>query len=170
MYYVVDASNRIVDVGDAWDEVAESVSAPGAMRERIVGRLLDDFMTGDATKMFVRAALDAARLLSETRVLPYRCDSPAERRRFDMVISLMGQGLVKVDHRLVSVQPRLPQRQRPAARPWADSRCSQCFAVRLTGGEWVEVEGHALLPQDVCPNCVRQLFDVPSSTPEPAHD
>jgi hypothetical protein len=172
MHYTVDLSNRIIDVGDDWDAAAEhGGGAAAAMRANVVGKPLEDFMAGDATKMFVRAALEATRLRGETRVLPYRCDSPSERRRFDMVISPLGQGLVRVEHRLVFAEARPPTRStRPVARAWAGWRCSQCLAVRLTGsGDWVEDDDSVRLAQDVCPTCARKLFESPPSVTEPSH-
>jgi hypothetical protein len=172
MHYTVDLSNRIIDVDDDWDAAAElGGAAAAAMRASIVGRPLTDFMAGDETKMFVRAALDATRLRSETRVLPYRCDTPTERRRYDMVMSPLGEGLVKVEHRLVMAEARpMRRRDRPAVRAKAGWRCSQCLAVRLAGsGEWVEDDDPIRLAQDVCPRCARQVFDAPPAPMEPSH-
>jgi hypothetical protein len=169
MHYTVDLSNRIIDVGDDWDASLElGGGTASAMRAKVVGRPLEDFMAGDATKMFVRAALEATRLRGETRVLPYRCDCPSERRRFDMVISPLGQGLVRVEHRLVFAQARPPTRStRPVARARGGWRCSQCLAVRLTSsGEWVEDDDSVKLAQDVCPACASQLFESPPAVAE----
>lgn len=88
MHYIVDRSNLIVGVDEDWDSSANEQSEPGdaPTADKIVGRPLDAILAGDATRMFVRAALDAARLLGESRRLPYRCDSAHERRRFEMLI------------------------------------------------------------------------------------
>jgi hypothetical protein len=172
MYYTVDESNRIIDVDDDWDaSVARAAGTAALMRARIVGRALEDFMTGDATKMFVRAALDAARLRGETRVWPYRCDTPDERRRYDMVICPQDDGMVKVEHRLVSAEPRARPRRLPAAQVLMGWRCSQCLAVRHVGTDaWVEGDVDGLLAQDVCPSCASRLFDTPRSTTTQCHE
>jgi hypothetical protein len=162
MHYVVDASNRVVDVDDEWDTAAAGANGGArALRAQIVGQPLESFLAGDATKMFVRAALDAARLLRQTQVLPYRCDSPTQRRRFEMVISPLPDGAVHVAHRLVLAETRPPRAEQPKAQVHALAgwRCSQCMAVRLTGShDWVEAEGYAPLAQDVCPSCATKLF------------
>jgi hypothetical protein len=160
MRYVVDGSNLIIEVDGEWDvAAAQAAGGHGAMRAQVVGLPLERFIAGDATKMFVRAALDAARLVNQTRALPYRCDSPIERRRFEMVISPLGDGHVEVDHRIVSVERRVPRStvQRPIrAAGW---RCSQCLSVRWVGStEWQEAEVCNLLAQDVCPGCAARLF------------
>lgn len=165
MHYVVDAANRIVDLDDDWDQAAAaSQGGPGSLRQQLIGRQLESCLLGDATKMFVRAALDAARVLGQTRVLPYRCDNAEQHRRFEMVVSPLPDGQVKVTHRLVLATPLTARRAplRPATAPggW---RCSQCLRVRLIGAaDWTDL---ALLPQDllaqdICPDCAGRLFEA----------
>jgi hypothetical protein len=171
MEYTVDVSNRIVAVDDEWDTAAVSSVPGGPVAATIVGRPLDEFLVGDATKMFVRSALDASRLLGESRVLPYRCDSPAERRQYEMVISPLDDGLVKVEHRLVSSEVRTPRRGLSPLRARAGWRCSQCLAVRLAGTSvWIEDDCFVPLAQDVCPSCARRLFESPASPSAQQHE
>lgn len=172
VHYVVDQSNRIVGVDENWDASATEQAQPGGAptSDRIIGRPLEEFLAGDATKMFVRAALDAARLLGKSRRLPYRCDGPHERRRFEMVISPLAGGNVKVEHVLVETLPRIPRipsKARSHPELSAGWRCSQCLNVRLVGSkEWGQSNPDlsAPLAQDVCPSCARRLFE-----PGPAH-
>lgn len=170
MQYLVDRLNRIIDVDEDWDAATGSTArGAGLMRDRIIGRPLEGFMSGDATRMFMRAALDAARLLGQTRALPYRCDGPGQLRRFEMVIRPVGDGRVQVDHRLVLAQARAPRRHAPDADTAPGWRCSQCLRVRRVGSdEWLDldIEHGALLAQDVCPSCGRRLFGLPAISQE----
>ncbi len=163
MMYEVDAHNKVVDVDTEWDVEAErAAGSEGPLRQRILGRSLESFMAGDATKMFVRAALDAARILGEARVLPYRCDVPGERRYMEMVVSPLDDGHVRVTHRLVKAEAMPPRRPWPRVRIVGGWRCSQCCRVRLSGSEeWIETEDQfdARLLSDVCPECANALFD-----------
>ncbi len=162
MMYEVDAQNIVVNVDSEWDAEAGRVNGgSGAMRVSIVGRQLESFMSGDATKMFVRAALDAARLLGETRVLPYRCDVPGERRYCEMVISPLANGHVTVAHKLVLAEAKVPSRQLHKLRALTGWRCSQCCRVRLSGSDvWIESEDQfdSRLVSDVCQDCAKALF------------
>jgi hypothetical protein len=167
MFYVIDAKNCVVDVDSDWDSsLSSNGGAAHAARSQVLGRPLDQFLAGDATKMFVRAALDAARLLGQTRVLPYRCDSPTERRQFEMVISPASGGHVKVEHRLLSSQVRPASRSTSRStggpHPTGGWRCSQCLAVRYAGSlHWTSADvaaAGAPLAQDVCPSCASRLF------------
>lgn len=148
-----------------WDASAteQSQRNTAPTRDKIIGRPLEAFLAGDTTKMFVHAALDAARLLGESRRLPYRCDGPQERRRFEMVISPLAGGHVKVEHVLVEVLPRIVRHARSRLDVSAGWRCSQCLLVRLVGStEWGDsnLDMNAPLAHDVCPSCVRRLFDT----------
>jgi hypothetical protein len=167
MFYVVDANNCVVDLDSDWDSfLSSNGGAAHAARSQVLGRPLDQFLAGDATKMFVRAALDAARLFGQTRVLPYRCDSPTERRQFEMVISPTNDGHVKVEHRLLSSQVRPARRSMGGSYPVGGWRCSQCLAVRHAGSpQWTSADAApdtspvvAPLAQDVCPSCASRLF------------
>lgn len=163
MHYRVSADDLIVEVSSDWDPAAVAHGAEGSTSDRIIGRPLDAFLSGDATRMFVHAALQAARLRPGARVLPYRCDTPLERRRFDMVLVADASGGVTVEHRLVERQPRTARDPRaPGGAVW---RCSQCLAIRRAGSAvWEDCSGpgDAPLAQDVCPTCARALF-----APEP---
>jgi hypothetical protein len=173
MHYVVDRANLIIDVDEGWD--AQAVQVQGGLdsvRAKVIGQPLEAFMVGDATKMFVRAALDAARLLRQTRVLPYRCDTVGLLRRFEMVISPLDDGCVRVAHELVEARPIEIRRKEPRSRGLVGCRCSQCLRVRLNGGNrWMELElePQALLAQDICPRCARRLFET-SATASHAGD
>ncbi len=163
MHYVVDRANLIVSVDETWDASAEQQShAPEAPTSgRIIGRPLEAFLAGDSTKMFVRAALEAARLTGESRRLPYRCDSPLERRLFHMIVTPLDDGHVKVEHVLVEALLRTPCQPRASLALSTGWRCSQCLRIRPLGStDWVDGELvlNAPLSHDVCPSCARRLF------------
>lgn len=158
-FYEIDHNDRIVALNADWDtQAAEGDGGPRCTTAAIIGRPLMDFLAGDATRMFMRSALQAVRLLGQTRRLPYRCDSPSDRRRLEMVMSPLPGGGVRIEHVLVEQTPRLPGLQRLAraghmAGGWC---CSQCLSVKLMGAsEWQPPEtlDTTLLAVDVCPPC-----------------
>jgi hypothetical protein len=180
VHYVVDRGNLIVSVDDSWD--ASAVQQPDAREAptsgRIIGRPLEAFLAGDSTKMFVRAALEAARLTGESRRLPYRCDSPHERRLFHMIVTPLQDGHVKVEHVLVEVLLRTPCQPRAKLVLSTGWRCSQCLRIRPLGSkDWVEgeLDPNAQLSHDVCASCARRLFvsgtlmSDESEPPVPSH-
>jgi hypothetical protein len=162
-FYEIDQDDRIVALNADWDiQAAQGDGGPRCTAAAIIGRPLMDFMAGDATRMFMRSALQAVRLLGQARTLPYRCDSPSERRRFEMVLGLLPCGGVRIEHVLVEQTPRFPGMQRLVrsghiAPGWC---CSQCLSVKLLGAsEWQppETRDAVLLAMDICPVCQNRL-------------
>lgn len=171
-FYEIDRDDLIVAIDAEWDAQAQANGAgPRCATAAVLGRPLLDFIVGDATRMFVRAAVNAARVTRQTRVLPYRCDGPSEYRRFEMVISPLGDGRVRVEHVLVSAEPRKPGLRRlvEAGHMAGGWRCSQCLSVKLAGGsEWLPPESveTTLLAADVCPRCEARLASPRSAFDE----
>ena len=173
-FYEVDGEDRIVALNADWDTQAQrNDGGPGCSAAAIIGRPLMDFMAGDATRMFMRSALQAVRLMGQTRKLPYRCDSPSERRRFEMVLSPLPNHGVRIEHVLVEQSPRLPGLQRLAraghmAAGWC---CSQCLSVKPLGAhEWQPPEtlDTTLLAADVCPACQNRVKSLEQPLAEKA--
>lgn len=156
-WYRLDATDRIVEVSPDWDVIADHYEAPGARAAAVVGKRLSDFLAGDAARMFIRAAVQSARVLGRMVTLPYRCDADSERRRFEMdLVPMPDQGVV-IRHRLVSTERRraLTPEQRGG---W---RCSQCLRVRFRGSStWEETDVPIrFVALDVCPECSGRLFE-----------
>lgn len=164
MRYRVDAGNHLVEVSSDWDSFALANGGSRALAHQVVGRPLADFVHGDATRMFVFSALEAARQRCGPMALPYRCDAPSLQRRFEMVLQSHPDGPVDIEHRLVWQQARHMPITAPADRPQAPHwRCSQCLGVRLAGQQaWREPEAPTGDPLgwDVCPPCALRLFDA----------
>lgn len=133
-WYRVDMAGTIIDVDPNWDRFAAANGGERAARAQVLGRPLKNFLTGDVTRMYLDAALDAARMTGQPRVLAYRCDSPSQRRWLEMTLEPLAGGDVRVAHRLVRTEPRNdPTRYHydtPARTTWY--RCSQC--LRLLAG------------------------------------
>lgn len=142
-WYELDARDRLIAVDPDWDEFALANDGERAKSVQVLGRPLRDFLTDDATHMFVDALLQATRLTGRARTVSYRCDGPGLMRRFLMTATPLEGGRVRVDHELQSAEARPPApryRFSPAAAWW---RCSQCLAVREPGMPWVPAD---LLP------------------------
>ncbi|MEY2654886.1 MAG: hypothetical protein RLZZ524_1914 [Pseudomonadota bacterium] len=137
-WYEVDAENRLRAVSADWDVFARANDGDGALTRRVLGRPLTDFLTGDATRMFVRAVFEATRVTGRPRSLPYRCDAPDRTRQLEMTVTPLGGGALRVEHRLLASEPR--QRRAPLRALHADEpgparwlRCSQCLRLAMPG-------------------------------------
>ena len=103
--YTLDASNAIIAVSGDWDRVALDNGGEQIISRRIIGRRLDDFITGDVTLMFVRTMLMSARTLKYIIRRPYRCDSPQLKRSMEMTVVPRAQGVLEVCHRQLRSEP-----------------------------------------------------------------
>jgi len=158
MQYRVDATDRIVELCSDWNRFALGNDGARAMADRVLGRPLFDFITGDSSRLFMHAVLDGVRTLCRPRMLPYRCDSPSERRWFQMTAHPLPGGGVLLLHQLTASQPRRPPLQRAGVRRWC---CSQCLASRPLGSQaWMQddVTTVEVVGYDVCPSCSSRLF------------
>lgn len=137
-WYEVDADDRLSAVSPDWDLFAQANDGPGALSRRVLGRPLLDFLTGDATRMFIRAVFEATRLTRRARTLPYRCDAPDLLRQLEMTVSPLPRGGLRIEHRLLASEPRrrrLALRAQPPhdPRPPRWLRCSQCLRLAMPG-------------------------------------
>lgn len=173
MYYRLDHADRIVEVHSDWDVF--SVANGGGLRSRsvsVVGRPLLDFVAGDAPRMFMRAALQAARLLGERRKLPYRCDSPSHRRHFEMAVSACPDRSVLVEHVLLREELRAPG-EGSAPAMGRGIRCSQCLSLRLLPQRrWLPADHVAsqVAATAVCPACAGRLNEFTYLAVDRAHE
>lgn len=133
--YRLDAGDRIVEVGGAWDRFACENGAEDLAGEQVIGLPLRSFIAGDVTRMFIDTLLARVRLTGRPAVVPYRCDSPGLKRFMEMSLTLEGRSLL-AEHRLVGEQP-LPRpltfRTATAGGRWV-RRCSMCNRVATRDG------------------------------------
>lgn len=184
-WYLLDAQDRIEAVSPDWDRFALRNNGAGALAAQVLGRPLQDFLSGDATRMFLAAAIEAARITGRPRALPYRCDAPDRQRQLEMVLRPLEQQRVRVEHRLLHSRERprslfqkvlgperhtADQHPRAVLRPWR--RCSQCQTLcdpLLAAPHWRPA--HALqarlapppllVRDEVCPDCRVRLAELP---------
>jgi len=168
--YEVGSDDRIVAVEGAWDQFALENGAAGLTRDRVLGRPLFHFVSGDAARELVALLLHRAREGAVISV-PFRCDAPSRRRFLRLVVRSRADGHVRFDSRVEREEDRPSQ-------PLLDTTldrvgrfvvvCSWCRKVRSNAG-WVEVEaaaesldlfGGALLPRlshGICETCERTV-------------
>jgi hypothetical protein len=142
-WYELDAHDRLIAVDPAWDDFALANDGVQANSALVLGRPLRDFLSDDATLMFVEALLQAARLTRRARSVAYRCDGPGQMRRFLMTATPFDNGHVRVEHALQCSEARAPAPHYRSARNARWLRCSQCLALREPGLPWIPVD---LLP------------------------
>jgi hypothetical protein len=165
--YWLNMSDVIVRVAPGWDASAIENDARNLMSQTVVGRYILDFVVGDATKMYVRAMLQSARIIRRPLVREYRCDSPDTRRFMKMRLMLEENGLLRWEHGLLKTESFSKRHlfstinQRGSGRAHFTVRCSMCNAVKVSGvwgdpDEILHSAGEETVPviYGVCPNCL----------------
>lgn len=171
LFYVLDRSNVITDVGGAWDDFATQNEGGSVLRHLVLGTRLLNHVTGDTSRSYVEAVLDATRVLGRQRALPYRCDAPRFKRYMEMQIEPLAADGLRVSHRVLRVEP-LARSVRFAALSNTMQerllvRCTMCNRIR-DFNTWHEpdealdrqlVQGSEPNPvvYGVCPGCREKL-------------
>ena len=141
--YTVDRTDTIVAVSGQWDAFARENGGEKLLASAVIGRKLDQFINGDATRMFVRTMIMSARTLKRPIYRPYRCDSSKDKRFMEMTILPREDGMVEVIHRELHHEP-LAQKIPLIVAPKGSSgtfhkRCSLCNRIE-TQGVWNEID------------------------------
>lgn len=178
LFYRLDRTDRIVEVGGEWYRFAEENDGGDVIAERIIGTPLFKHVSGEASRNYIWTAVDMVRKLVTPRRLSYRCDSPSLKRFMEMVIKPDASGGVVLEHYTVRVEPLRPKARFVAgseAAPALLIRCSMCNRTRHQG-RWLEPDAAAaenLLPADkihqvaygVCKQCRQRAGRAPNHKP-----
>jgi hypothetical protein len=139
--YVVDATNRIVEIEGPWDEFATANGSPELTRAAVLGRSLFAFVTGADAIEVVSLLLARAHSTGAFEV-GFRCDAPTRRRFMRLELRPEPYGCVRSLSRLVREEERAAQPLLDPSTPRTDAMlmiCSWCKKVRV-GDSWSEIE------------------------------
>jgi hypothetical protein len=172
--YVLDEASCIRAVDGPWNEFAAANGAPDLTVEHVLGRPAVAFVTGLEMRMLTTLLFDRARK-SPVRSLPFRCDSPDERRYLTLTLTAEPPDLLVCSTVLERTEPR-PHRAlldpaEPRSRREAVTLCGWCRKALMDDGRWVEVDEaidvwHLFtrtplprLTHGICPPCRDTLHD-----------
>lgn len=146
LFYRIDEKNTILDVHPDWDEVAISNDGEKATSSKVIGKGLWEFITGDATRMYLDSIIENCRASREVIVKPYRCDRPHLKRFMEMIVTPLENREVLVEHVEVKTEPiTKPVQFSTSGSGASHKRCSICNRMKI-GEDWIE------------PNKVREHF------------
>jgi hypothetical protein len=141
--YRLDAADRIEATGGEWERFARANGAPDLDPEVVLNRRLWEFVAGEEVRELLRLVFVRARATGGTVRLPFRCDSPSERRFMELLVHPLPASGLEVESRVLRAEPRayVPLLERSSRLRYGTiSICSWCLKIRLLGGAWVEVE------------------------------
>jgi len=118
--YRVDPRGRLTFVNDGWNAFAAENRTPELMGAAALGRPMTDFIGGRETRYIYDRLLARARD-GVQMTLPFRCDSPTERRHMSLTVAAIGSDEVEFRSHLVDAQPRDSVAVLEPDRPRSDS-------------------------------------------------
>jgi len=167
--YLIDNSDTIVSVSDNWDSFASGNAWDSTLRPQdVVGHKLWHFIEDVQTRHLYAEMFRRVRSGSHCRPIPFRCDSPQERRFLELCLVPLADGQIEIRSSILRTELRDPVEllERTTAKSNEFVRiCSMCKKIATGQREWVEIEeGVATLklfeedamPQlthGLCPDC-----------------
>ncbi|GAB6058948.1 hypothetical protein [Desulfonatronum parangueonense] len=139
--YSLDGQDRLIGVSGAWDDFAEQNNGVNLRTENVLGRQIWDFVTGDASRMWLNTIFQLARVRGTDLERPYRCDSPTMKRFMRMTLIPSSGGILRIEHQLLAIEERsIPVSIRFGAEKALSKillRCSFCGRIKQ-GNRWEE--------------------------------
>jgi hypothetical protein len=164
-WYRLDAEDRIVGVGGAWDAFARENGGDALAGDVLVGTRVYDHVVGHFTRRFLKDFLARARAAGGATRQSYRCDSPQAKRLMEMSAEACEAGTLCVSHKVIDERPLpFPVPMEDVTRRGVTGvlRCSNCNRVRGRGDsekDWREPElapksgGPMRVIHTVCADC-----------------
>ncbi|KAF1079201.1 MAG: hypothetical protein GQF41_4504 [Candidatus Rifleibacterium amylolyticum] len=148
--YRIDSADTIVSVSDNWQSFADANAWNSLLRpENVVGHAIWEFIFGPETQYLYQELFKRVRKGISSRAIPFRCDSPDERRFLELYIKPLSQGQIEICSKILRSEPRnsvrLLDENAPRSKEFV-TLCSMCKKVKISPEQWAEVEeGLALL-------------------------
>lgn len=140
--YQIDALDRLIEVNQAWTEFARANDGLQVLPEFVLGKSLWQFITDATVENIYRRLAKLAREGRDTQ-FRYRCDSPKQKRIFQMRITGRPGGRVEFSSTLLSTEDRqaIPLLKLRTEYSGVYVRiCGWCHSVAWPGESWRPLE------------------------------
>lgn len=168
--YRIDQHAEIVFVNRAWEQFASENAGASASASAVLHQSLWDFVQGESLRGLYHQVVERARRGSSL-TFPFRCDSPSQKRWFEMQVAPVEGGLVEFRSTLIREELRRTTHSLETSSEPSDASveaCSVCLKLR-DGDQWMsledliakrpimEGEDSACLHHGVCDSCFEQM-------------
>ena len=170
-WYQIDSRDIIISISDNWWTFAyENSWKKEPNHEEVVGRSLWDFILGNETQHLYAEVFRKVRAGKRGRPIPFRCDSPSERRFLELKLKLLHDDQIEITSTILRTENRKPLRFIDNQTPRTTDLiriCSMCKKIDIAQNQWLEIE-EALgilklfeedkvpsLTHGLCPDCYR---------------
>lgn len=141
--YLVDATDLIIEVNDAWTGFALANEGAHLLAPAVLGRPLWDMVSDVPTRQVYEHLLRRARQGNQPVEFCFRCDGPTHRRLLRMRLTATTESGVRFETQLLKeeVRPSVALLDVRAERSGDVIRiCGWCMRVPVVTGEWLELE------------------------------
>jgi len=104
--YWLDKEYRVTRVSPEWDDFAKLNNGENITSEKVVGKLIFDYITDDTTRMWLETILLLAKVTQKTFERPYRCDSPDLKRFMKLRVTTDEHNEIRLEHIVLSTEKR----------------------------------------------------------------
>ena len=149
--WIIDDSDKIVHVNDAWLAFACENTAPQLTATVVLNHPLWLFIQGQETNYLYRQIFSRVRAGVSPVKFPFRCDSPDCRRFMEMQLSLLPGGAIEFVSHILREEWRDPVDLLDNSRDRSGEFlkvCSWCKKINIPGQGWGEIEA-AIAPLDL---------------------
>ena len=142
--YRVDSIDTIISVSDNWCTFADANAWGGSLRpEDVIGHKLWDFIQDNETRLLYQELFKRVRGGTLLRTIPFRCDSPSERRYLELLIVALPDNQIEITSKILRTAPHGPINLLKADTPRSMdivTICSMCKKIKVSQEQWAEIE------------------------------
>ncbi|PKN96850.1 MAG: hypothetical protein CVU43_18610 [Chloroflexi bacterium HGW-Chloroflexi-5] len=144
LVYRIDSADTIVSVSDNWQAFADANAWSSLLRpENVVGHSIWEFIQGLEMRYLYQELFRRVRQGISSRAIPFRCDSPGERRFLELYIKLLPEGQIEISSMIRRSEARSPVRlldEDTSRSAELVTLCSMCKKIKVSPEQWAEIE------------------------------
>lgn len=144
--YRIDAEDRIIEVSENWTTFHEG-NSPAPLKD-VIGCSVWDFIQDIEIHHLYKEIFQHLRKGKSARPIPFRCDSPDERRWLELRFQVLPNAHIELRSQIVRTEPRPPVKLLMQDTPRSQdfiSICSMCKKIKVSENQWVEIEEGVVL-------------------------
>lgn len=142
--YRIDSADTILSVGDNWCTFANANDWSGALQPKdVVGHKLWEFIQDPETRHLYKELFKRVRRGMTSRTIPFRCDSPSERRYLEILIEVLPDQQLSITSTILRTEHRHPVSLLKTGKSKSKDLvtvCSMCKKIKVAPGQWSEIE------------------------------
>ncbi|MFZ0133251.1 MAG: hypothetical protein WAK95_11960 [Desulfobacterales bacterium] len=142
--YLIDKNDKIISVSNNWSTFAQqNMGATERSPNNVIGSSLWSFIQDEETTHLYEIIIQKIRKNLRPVNIPFRCDSPEERRFLNLSIVPMKNDFITFLSQIVETESRDPVQLLRYNINSSDTFiriCSMCKKIALSETEWREIE------------------------------